>query len=282
MNHFFSIVDQPIRTADDTLARLLCGFEDDSDRASTPDGQPQGSICSVFRSKSLKQHGVECMTAAHPVVHVLGLDRDGTAVLQADDTFERVTVRAGTDRGLSELMLLAVYSRLTYFRTVFVHGALVDLPGVGGLLFVGRSGVGKTTQARLWAQYRGAEIINGDKVFLSLRPECPGELMAYGSPWTGNSPYRVNKRVSLRAIVSLTRAESDGIRHLSDAEALVTYMPAVYLPGWDMRLTERVMNTLDAMMPLVPIFEMSCHINEAAVDMVANTALGRKGAAESV
>lgn len=248
------------------MRRLLLGFEyvEAKTEGTAPSPLP---ICTVHLAEENCQHGVERLTAAHPVAHVLGLTRCPSAVLQADDRFENITVRAADDDGLSEAMLTGVYSRLAYHKTVFAHAALVDVPGIGGILFIGRSRVGKTTQAQLWMLARQGEIINGDKVFLGLRPDCPGQVLAYGSPWRGNSPYCINRRVPLRAVISLVRREEKFIRLLSPVEALGVYMPAVFMPNWDIRLTEMVLETMDEMFPLVPFFEMSCAPDFSAVEM---------------
>jgi hypothetical protein len=273
------IVDRLVQVEDDSLSSLLEGFGNESDTNTAPGSRNQEPVCIIGRADGLSQHGVQRIQASFPISHVLTMTRDRSAVLVADDLFEHATVRAERTDGLSDALLLAVYSRLTYFRTVFVHGALMDIPGFGGVMLVGRSGVGKTTLAELCAQHGGAEIINGDKVFLALRETHPGQILAYGSPWNGSSPYRVNKRCVLRAIVDLKREDQKYIRRLDDVEALMTYMPSIYMPNWDVRLTERVMETLDAMMPLVPIYQMSCEKDRTAVDML-RTALV-EGAAQS-
>ena len=267
MRNHYLIADHIVRVGDDTLSDLLTGFECDSECISTPDPCGQESICSITRTATPPSHGVEIVDHDFPVSHVLTLTRESSAVLVADDTFERISVRGRRKEGLSDLMLLAIYSRLTYFQTIFVHGALVDVPGYGGIMFTGRSNVGKTTQAILWEQYEGAEIINGDKVFLSVKPEYPSEIFAYGSPWRGSSPYCVNKRIRLRAIIDLVREEEKYIRPLRELEALVAYMPSVFMPNWDARLTEKVMETVDLMLPRVPIYQMSCDKDRSAVDM---------------
>lgn len=266
MEGCYSIADHKIRVAGGALRRLLLGFEFVE---ANEQGDSTPPVCSVHHAESYCQHGVESFTAPHPVSHVMGLSRWPAAVLQADAAFENLTVRADNDDGLSELMLTGIYSRLISYKTVLVHAALVEVPEVGGILFIGRSGVGKTTQARLWSLYGNATIINGDKVFLGTRSDFPGQIMAYGSPWKGNSPYRVNRRVPLAAVVSLVRLNETFVRRLSPVESLAAWMPAVFMPGWDLRLTETVMETLDGMIPAVPVFEMSCHPDATAVDMLS-------------
>lgn len=186
----------------------------------------------------------------------------------ADDDFRSITVRTSGPEGMRESMLIGIYSRLAYFRTIFMHGALMDVPGYGGVMFIGPSGVGKTTQTVLWNRLRGADIINGDKVFLGLRDQCPGELLAYGSPWMGSSPYCLNRRVPLRAVVRLTRDTEKGIRPLSELESLSFFAMATFLPSWDVRLTECVMDSMGDMLPLVPFYEMSCDPDESAVHLL--------------
>jgi hypothetical protein len=78
----------------------------------------------------------------------------------------------------------------------------------------------------------------------------------------------VNKRIRLRAIIDLVREEKKYLRPLNELEALVSYMPSVFMPNWDVRLTEKVMETVDLMLPRVPIYQMSCDKDQSAVDMV--------------
>lgn len=271
----FLITDHSIRTTDGALSDLLCGFEFDSENRSASEAFIQKPICSIHRSLMPAQHDVERIAAEHPIAHVLTLERKSGAVLVANDDFSELTVRAAEEEYLSELMLIGVYSRLAQYRTVLAHASLVDIPGVGGLLFVGSSGVGKTTQAIMWHLYRNADIINGDKVFLGLRDDCPGEVLAYGSPWRGNSSFCINRRVPLRAVVALERRTEKYIRRLSDIEVLGSFIPRIFMPGWDPRLTEQVMDTLDAIHPLVPVYEMSCDLGESSVRMVESLAFGK-------
>ncbi len=265
------IADQIIQVADDRLCRLLLDFTVDPTQVDV-----SNPVCTVHLASDFALHGVRSLRYAHPVDHVLLLDRDPSGIILADDGFENVTVFSRFDPRYTEVMLAGIYSRLAYFRTVFVHGALVNIPHWGGLMFVGDSGVGKTTQATLWEKYRNAEIINGDKVFLGLRDHSPGRVMAYGSPWPGSSPYCVNKCVPLRAIVVLKRGEQAYLRCLSDVETLSAYVPHVFMPNWDPRLTEKVMDTLDAMLPSVPVYEMCCTPDLSAVTMVEEIVLGQQ------
>ena len=268
MNPYYLIADHLVQVADGRLGRLLFDFQAD------PAGiHPSDTVCTVNLALPVGIHGVLSLTPEHEVSHVLTMERDATATLMADRDYRNVTVYTRMEYKLMEDLLPGLYSRLIYYRTAFAHAALVDVPGFGGLMFVGDSGVGKTTQAVLWNKHRGAEILNGDKVLLGLRDTAPGQVLAYGNPWKGSSPYCVNRSVPLRAIVSLVRREETYIRRLSDIEAAAAYIPRVFMPSWDDRLTEALMETLDVMLPLVPVYEMSCLPDESAVEAVEKTVL---------
>jgi hypothetical protein len=258
------IADHVIQVADDDLSRLLFGFEADSNTCSA-ETQP---ICRLNRAPQECIHGVGYLTPDHEIIHVMSLDRDHTAIIMADRDFRNASIRSLVPNRRLETMLPPVYSRLAYYSTIFVHGALIDIPDYGGVMFIGDSGVGKTTLAELWQTHRGAEILNGDKVFLGLREDAPGQVLAYGNPWNGSSPYRVNRRVPLKAIVTLKRSPRKYVRPLDELEATFAYTPRVFMPTWDVALTEKVMETLGEMMPMVPVYEMSCNPDESAVIML--------------
>ena len=71
--------------------------------------------------------------------------------------------------------------------------------------------------------------------------------------------YTLNKRDGLR-YPSYVRYGSDGTRIRGDK--------------FIVRLTERVMDSMNDMLPLAPIYDMSCEPDESAVDMVAQALLG--------
>lgn len=264
------VADQIVRIADDRIGRLLFDFQIPSEEV-----DEERVACTVYTPDVVGIHGVRSMTFSHEVTRLFSYDLDPFGFLAADGDYSHLTVINRREEKLVESMLAGIYSCLISKDVLFAHGALIDVPQFGGILFIGRSGVGKTTQAKLWETHRRAEIINGDKVFLSLREDHPDTVLAYGSPWMGSSPYRVNKRVPLRAVVSLFRGERSSIRLLSEEERTAAYLPRIFMPGWDEALTETVMDTASRMLPMVPVYEMSCAPDESAVAMLEETVMGR-------
>ena len=168
--------------------------------------------------------------------------------------------------------LFALERRMLQKDSFILHSAYIRHRG-RAILFSAPSGTGKSTQASLWAQYAGAEIINGDKVFLTLDEDGRG-VTAHGSPWCGSSPYKLNRATPLRGIVVLDQAPENSIRRLSEPEIMTQYVSHIFLPMWDARLTDCVMEAIGGMMPLVPVLRLSCRPDQEAVDMTWSAVFG--------
>lgn len=159
------------------------------------------------------------------------------------------------------LPLAALCARLAYFNAVFLHGSVVDLNGEG-IVFTGFSGVGKTTQAQLWEKYLGADIINGDKLFLRC---LDGKTFAYGSPWKGSSPYCLNRKVPVKAVVTLRQAKENAIQKLDSLACMEHFMPHLFLPHWDQGCLNRALDTFDKILCSVPVYLLKCRPDNDAV-----------------
>lgn len=89
-----------------------------------------------------------------------------------------------------------LFDLLADFGMLILHSAYVVTPQGQGLLFSGPSGAGKSTQAELWRQYAGAQVINGDRSLVR-----PGDGTVHGILYSGTSGICRNVSAPLRAIV---------------------------------------------------------------------------------
>lgn len=174
---------------------------------------------------------------------------------------------ACTKEVLSELLMVGFYSHVSLQSTLLMHASAVEYEGQS-IVFTASSGVGKTTQAELWAKHKGAIIFNGDKVF--LKREDDG-IHAWGSPWKGSSPYAENASAPLRAIVALEQAEENSIRKLEGFEVLEYVVPHVFFPSWDERCEQAVLTFLDQVLGETEVYLLKCRPDEGAVELLAST-----------
>ena len=110
---------------------------------------------------------------------------------------------------------LGFESILLHQNRLCLHAACVDTP-LGGLLFSGPSGIGKSTQAGLWQTSRDAKLINGDRPILS---KDDGNWLAWGSPYAGSSKCHINEKCSVTAIVILQQSQTCSLQRLNQPEA---------------------------------------------------------------
>lgn len=153
---------------------------------------------------------------------------------------------------------------LLHENRLFLHAACVDTP-LGGLLFSGPSGVGKSTQANLWTEYMGASLLNGDRPILS-RDEMG--WLAWGSPYAGSSHVHVNASVPVRAIVLLRQAPENSLRRLSGREAFTRVFAGVTVNSWDPWCMNRACDLVMELTAAVPVYELSCTPTKEAVDLL--------------
>lgn len=170
----------------------------------------------------------------------------------------------GKEDGLEGTLITAIMTHLSTRGGLMLHTSLVDYRGKG-ILFVGPSGIGKTTQAELWMKYRDAVIINGD---MALVGEKDGVFTGYGCPWHGSSPYCENRQVPLAGIVVLEQAKENTLERLHGVAMIERMMRNIFLPHWYQKGAEAAMETVDHLLSTVPVYLLKCRPDEEAVAML--------------
>lgn len=151
---------------------------------------------------------------------------------------------------------------LIHQKRLCVHAACVDTP-LGGILFSGPSGIGKSTQANLWHNHRDAKHINGDRPILS---KTEGQWLAWGSPYAGSSKCHINARCPVTAIVMLQQSKACDIQKLSLPEAFRAVWSALTIHSWDKWFVEEASDLTMELIGTVPVFRFSCTPDVYAVE----------------
>lgn len=150
-------------------------------------------------------------------------------------------------------------------RLIF-HACCVASP-LGGILFSGRSGIGKSTQGKLWCSCERARIINEDRPILHKEGGC---WSAYGSPYAGSSKWHVNEQTEIRAIVMLGQAESCAIRRLDEAEAFRRIYAQTTVENWNPKSVSYACDLTEKLASEVPVYELACTPDRKAVELLKN------------
>jgi hypothetical protein len=150
---------------------------------------------------------------------------------------------------------------------LLLHASLIKLDGKA-IAFAGPSGIGKSTQADLWQQYFGAQIVNGDRAV--LRKTADG-WMAYGSPYAGTSGIYKNDSAPLSAIVFLSQATENRLQQLTSADAFRHLYPELSIHHWDKQFVAQATDIALSLLSEIPVYWLECRPDQSAA------ALTKKG-----
>ncbi|MGH9743196.1 MAG: hypothetical protein ACRD51_12705 [Candidatus Acidiferrum sp.] len=102
---------------------------------------------------------------------------------------------------LDELLMI---HRLSRGEGVEVHAVGISDETGRGHLFLGHSGAGKSTTARLWMDRPGVRILSDDRIILRARE---GRIWMYGTPWHGDAGVASPDSAPLSAIYLLEKGK---------------------------------------------------------------------------
>ena len=168
------------------------------------------------------------------------------------------------------LMLLFAFSSAA-FSALEMHASVVTCGG-RGILFLGRSGTGKSTHSSLWLKYiEGTKLLNDDNPVLRITDGC---ARVYGSPWSGKTPCYKDRDVPVGAIVRLRQAPENRIARLGTVAAYASVMASCsgFRPFHD--ITDAQHQTLSAIATDVPCYQLDCLPDEAAARLCKQTVDG--------
>lgn len=167
---------------------------------------------------------------------------------------------------------LLVITRLGRGGGVEMHGCGV-IDRQSGWLFVGSSGAGKTTMARLWLAERDAVILSDDRIV--LRADDTGVWM-YGTPWHGDEPLASPRRSRLDGIFFLRHADRNVVAPVARADAVARLFTASFPPFHDAAALDFTLDFLDRVAQTSRCLELGFTPDRRALDLVRSTSGSRE------
>lgn len=162
----------------------------------------------------------------------------------------------------SILRMLPMREIFLHFRTLFLHSSQICCH-FKGIVFAAPSGTGKTTQAKLWKKYRGAEIVCNDRTLIR---KVNGIWRTYGYPIDGSEPVRSGRINELGCLVLLEQAAVNHVSEPHPAKALKFLMGQVVMDGWNTAERTEAVQLLLSVLDEIPVFLMKCTPDLCAVE----------------
>lgn len=165
------------------------------------------------------------------------------------------------DYPLDEVLIANLLGR---GRGVELHSCgIVDRSG-GGRLFVGVSGAGKSTTARLWAG-QSAGVVSDDRVIVR---EDGGAFSMYGTPWHGEEALSEARHAPLEGVYLLVQSPSNELREIPRAAAVAQLFRCSFPPFYDGAAVDFTLGVLERIVDSVPVRELHFTRDRGAVDLV--------------
>lgn len=163
--------------------------------------------------------------------------------------------------------LMVLYALATAgLGTALFHSAVVSYKG-RGYMFLGKSGTGKSTHARLWLKHiEGSELMNDDNPVVRFYDDVDGKpgAVVYGSPWSGKTPCYRNVQAPVGGIVLLSQAPYNKIVRLKGVQAYAALVTSISGKRWDKSVADGLHATENALAKNVPVWHLECLPDEAA------------------
>ena len=157
-------------------------------------------------------------------------------------------------------------------NALLLHSSVVLHEGKA-ILFCGPSGAGKSTQAQLWQEHLGAQILNGDRTVIRKSREG---FLAGGSMWSGSSGIFCADHAPIAGIFLVEHGMGNRVQKLG-FEAFKPLLTQTLVNSWDPEFMEQIVILLSELMDSIPIYRLSCRPEQAAVELVRDILFPQKG-----
>lgn len=190
--------------------------------------------------------------------------------MQSADNWSRIQTSICCDMPqadyfLSFFLMMAYSFAAAPHQTLMMHASVIRMADQG-LLFLGKSGTGKSTHSALWIKHHiDSSLLNDDNPVVRLLPD--GSVWVYGSPWSGKTPCYRNEQVPVTAFVRLNQAPENKMTRLPAAQAFAALLPSCSNMIWDKPIHDHICQTIAAIVPKVTVCNLACLPDSAAVDL---------------
>ncbi|MGA7378081.1 MAG: hypothetical protein WBW36_17140 [Candidatus Sulfotelmatobacter sp.] len=188
---------------------------------------------------------------------------------------------------LDELLIM---HRLTQEPAIELHGVGIVGPNGANNLFVGHSGAGKSTTARLWTSLHKVETLSDDRIIVREHPvrerlasedkirnkrSYEGnrsadltQIYMYGTPWHGEAHFALPQRAPLQRIFVLEHGLGNVITRLTRSQTVAELFARAFVPFHRHEYVDHALSFLERVAESVPCYRYSFEPDERAVEKI--------------
>lgn len=163
-------------------------------------------------------------------------------------------------------LLRAAYGMAAiHHQTIKIHASVTEKEGKA-LIFLGKSGTGKSTHSRLWKKYvPESSLLNDDEPIVRLLND--GSVRVYGAPWSGSTPCYRNASAKVSAFVHLYQSAENKLTRLKGVEAFTSLFQSSALLRSDEKGRQLAFDLITDILGRVPYYRLDNRPDREAVSL---------------
>lgn len=168
-----------------------------------------------------------------------------------------------------ESHFLAYFLRAAYgiaaanHKTIKLHASVIEKKGKA-LIFMGKSGTGKSTHSSNWLKFvPDCQLLNDDEPILRILND--GSIWVYGAPWSGSTPCYRNASAKVAGFVRLYQSPENKLTPLKGVHAFASLYQSVAILRSDKENQEQVITIVNNILEQIPIYRLDNRPDREAV-----------------
>lgn len=170
-----------------------------------------------------------------------------------------------------ESRFLAYFLRAAYgiaaanHQTIKLHASVIEKEGKA-LIFMGKSGTGKSTHSQNWLKFvPNCQLLNDDEPILRILED--GSVRVYGAPWSGSTPCYRNQWAEVAAFVRLYQSHQNKLTPLTGIHAFASLYQSVAIFRSDEENKEQIITIVNTILEQTPIYRLDNRPDHEAVSL---------------
>jgi hypothetical protein len=152
---------------------------------------------------------------------------------------------------------------LSQGKGLLFHACGIDDHGKG-YLFLGNSGDGKSTTAKLWFDH-GLTVLNDDRIIVRQKE---GRFWMYGTPWHGDFREHSSHGLPIAKLIFLHHGKKNSAQAKSGAEAVSMLLARSFPPFWDKEGMAFTIDHCRRLVSKIPCCELTFVPDAGMIDFV--------------
>lgn len=181
---------------------------------------------------------------------------------------KKVSLEENTEKYYEPMAILRVIcDKLTDYDGFFLHSSTLMYKD-NAYVFIGESGTGKSTHARLWREYLKDEVrmINDDKPIIRKKDDL---YYIYGTPYMGKHNIGNNISFPIKAVFLLEQSKDNKLEKLDAVKATTALLHQTIIPNQKESM-EKLLTMFNELLKQAQFYKLKCNISYDAVKTILN------------